>query len=197
MANRWPGSTRASRKSRSTCEGASASRSIAPALRFGDEKVAKRLDARDVFHLFGINEKTFHFRHVGLRQQANEPRIGRDAIVRQYGDADAMFDRPRERAQIVDLDMRRARIARVAPDRQQRIKVVEKMAGGGGAKSQQPMRVEIFDRAWLAVALQIIGRSVGVEVDIEQAASDEVRLQRLFQAQSDIGLAHAKIQFVV
>ena len=108
-----------------------------------------------------------------------------------------MFDRARDRAQIVGGDMRRARIARVAPDRQQRIQVVEKMARRRRAEGEQAMVVEIADRARLAIALQIIGRRIGVEMDGEQAAADEVGLRGFAQAQRDIGLAHAEIEFVV
>ena len=49
--------------------------SIAPTLRLGDEKVAKRLHAGDVLHFLGIDEKALHFRHVRLRQQPHEAGI--------------------------------------------------------------------------------------------------------------------------
>ena len=83
--------TRGWRKSRSICEprAASLASSVAPALRLGDEEVAESLHARDVLHLLGIDEKTIHLRHVGLRQQPHEPGIRLDAIVGQHGDADA------------------------------------------------------------------------------------------------------------
>ena len=87
-------------------------RSIPPALRLRDQEIAKRLHARDVLHLLGIDQETIHLRHVGLRQQPHEAGIGRDAIVRQHGDADAMLDGADDRAEIVDREMRRARVLR-------------------------------------------------------------------------------------
>ena len=88
---RSPGSTRAWRKSRSTCA-SGAWRSVAPALRLGDEEVAERLHARDVLHLLGVDEEAIHLRHVRLRQQPHQAGIRRHAIVRQHRDADAVLD---------------------------------------------------------------------------------------------------------
>jgi hypothetical protein len=168
-----------------------------PALRLRDQEIAKRLHARDVLHLLGIDQKTIHLRHVGLRQQADQTGIRRDAIIRQHRDADAVLDGADDRAEIVDRDMRRARVLRVAPDRQQRIQIIEEMRRRRRAECDQTVIVEILERARLAALLQIFGRGVGVEMHGEQPAADEVGLHRLAQPQRDIGLAHAEIEFVV
>src|SRR6202453_4867328 len=105
----WSASTRSARvgKSQEMCDSlrsatASTERpahgSESPALRFRHQEIAKRLHARHVLHFLGINQKTIHFGHIRLRQQADEPRIGRDAIVGQHGDADAVFDGANDRA---------------------------------------------------------------------------------------------------
>jgi hypothetical protein len=57
--------------------------------------------------------------------------------------------------------------------------------------------IEILQRARLAVALQIVGRGVGVEMDREQAPPDEIRLHGFAHAQRDIRLAHAEVEFLV
>ena len=123
---------------------------IPPALRLRHQEIPERLHARDVLHLLGIDEEAVHLRHVGLRQQPHQPRVRRHAIIRQHGDADAVLDGADDRREIVDRQMRAARVLRLAPDRQQRIEVVEEMRRGRGAESDQPVLVEILDRARLA-----------------------------------------------
>src|SRR5271167_4526164 len=102
-------------------------RSEAPALRLGDEEIPESLHAGDVLHFLGVDEEAIHLRHVGLRQQADQAESRRHAIVRQDGDADAVLDRADDGAEIVDRDMRRARVLGVAPDGQKRIEIVEEM----------------------------------------------------------------------
>ena len=82
-------------------------------------------------------------------------------------------------AEIVDGDMGRAGILGIAPDRQQRIEVVEEMRRGRRAERDQAMMVEIVDGSRLAALLEIIGRGVGVEMHGEQAPADQVGLHRL------------------
>src|SRR5271163_3415545 len=101
--------------------GAKTPRSVPPTLRRGDEEVAESLNPRDILELLGIDEEAVHLRHVGLRQQADEPRVRLHAIVGQYRDADPMLDRMGHRGKIVDSDLRRARSLRVAPHAQKRV----------------------------------------------------------------------------
>ena len=53
------------------------------------------------------------------------------------------------RAEIVDRDLRRARILGVAPEGQERIEIVEEMGRGRRAEGDQMMVVEILDAARL------------------------------------------------
>ena len=70
----------------------------------------------------------------------------------------------------------------VAPDGQQRIEVVKEVRRRRRAEGDDPVLVEVGDRARLAALLEIVGRGVGVKVDGEQPTADQVGLHRLAQA---------------
>src|SRR5947209_9345619 len=76
--------------------------SIIPALGVGDKKVAKDLDARNVAHLFGIDEKAIVFRHLRLRQQAQKRAVFVDEIIRQNGNPNAGEHASMQRGDVVD-----------------------------------------------------------------------------------------------
>ncbi len=101
------------------------------------------------------------------------------------------------RPEIVDRDLRRARILGVAPEGQKRIEIVEKVGRGRRAESDQMMAVEVLDVARLRAPLEVVGRSVGVEMHGEQPPADDVGLHWLAQAQRHVGLPHAEIEVLV
>src|SRR5208282_1055142 len=59
-----------------------------PALRVGDEKVAKRLHAGDRFELFGIDEIGIERDGIGLGEQLHQPAVLLDQIIRQHRDTE-------------------------------------------------------------------------------------------------------------
>ena len=103
----------------------------------------------------------------------------------------------RHRREIVDRNLRRAGILRVAPEAQERVEIVKEMGGRRRAESDQMVLIEILDLARLRMLSQIVGRRVGVEVHGEQPAPDQVRLARLAQAQRDVRFPRPEVEVVV
>src|SRR3974390_857064 len=65
------------------------------------------------------------------------------------------------------------------------------------AEKDQPVLIEIFERARRAEALEIIRRTVNVEMHREQLALYQIRLRWLAQADGGVSFAYRQIELVV
>ena len=83
------------------------------------------------------------------------------------------------------------------PKVEQRVEIVEQMGRSRRAEGDEMMVVEILDLARLRRRLEIVGRSIGMEMHGEEPAPDKVRLHRLAQAERHVGLAHREVEIVV
>ena len=73
-----------------------------PPLRIGDQEIAENLYPRQVLKFFCINEKALEFRHIRLRQNPHQVGTGAHQIIRQDGNAHAVFDREPHRRHRVE-----------------------------------------------------------------------------------------------
>ena len=65
------------------------------------------------------------------------------------------------------------------------------------AQADDAVTVEILHALRLAEALEISMRGIGMVLDREQAALDQIGLSRTPQPDRDVGLAHGKVELVV
>src|SRR5271168_947275 len=89
-------------------------RSEIPALRVGDQKIAKRLNARNGFQLFGIDEIGIERDGVALAEQLHQSAVLLDQIIRQHRDTESTLAGTQNAEDIVDHEMRYARSFAVA-----------------------------------------------------------------------------------
>src|SRR5208282_4909398 len=164
-----------------------------PALRVGDEKVAKSLHARDGLELFGINEIGLECDCIGLAEKLHEPAVPLDQIIRQHRDTEPALACAKDAENVVDNKMRRTRPLAVARDLDQPTGA-QQVRRYVAAEHQNTMAIEIVDRSRRAEALEVFGRGVNVEVHGEQLALDQVGLRRLAQTNRDVGLAHGEVE---
>src|ERR1700722_20222761 len=171
-------------------------RSITPPLRLADEKITKRLHARDRFQLLRIDEEGVDRDRIGFGEQLHQAAVLLDQVVRQHRDPESALARAQDAEHVVDSEMRRARALAVAADLDQPARRPE-IGGDLSAEQQHAVRVEILDRARRAEALEVFGRREGVEAHRKELALDEIRLGRLAQPDRDVRLAHGEIELLV
>src|SRR4029077_10552727 len=88
-------------------------RSEIPALRIGNQKIAKDLHARDRFELFGINKRAVERDLVALPKQLDEPGV-LDQIVGQQRDTEITLAGLHDAQDIIDNKERGARAFAIA-----------------------------------------------------------------------------------
>src|SRR5262245_59324643 len=93
--------------------------------------------------------------------------------------------------------MWRAGIFSIAPDLKQPASVLQVRGHHAAAQKYNAMLVEFFVRPRGAESLQIVRRRVGMEMNREQLALDQVGLRRLPQPNGDIGFAHREVQLLL
>src|ERR1700761_5105862 len=91
-------------------------RSEIPALRVGDQKIAKRLNARNGFQLFRINEIGVERDGIALAEQRHQSAVLFDQIIRQHRDTEPALTGAQNTEDVVDDEMRYARSLAVARD---------------------------------------------------------------------------------
>jgi hypothetical protein len=67
----------------------------------------------------------------------------------------------------------------------------------GASQAHEAMMIEILHALGLTEALKICVRRIGMVVDGEQAALDQIRLNRTPQSDRQIGLPHGKVEIIV
>src|SRR5262249_25338945 len=157
-----------------------------PALRLAHYEVAEHLHARHGFQLFGINEVGVELDRVGLAEQLYKPAVFLDEVIRQRGNAEALLARAHQTENAVDLEIGLARAASIAARLDQPAAVGKMLRHLGIAEHDDAVRIELFQRAGGAEALDVVRRAIGVDAHREQLALDQVGLRRLAGADRDV-----------
>src|SRR5262249_5436409 len=141
-----------------------------PALRVGDEEISENLNTCDRLEFFRINKISIERERVGFAEQLNQAAVFLDQIVRQHCDTESALARAQHAENVVDRQMRRARIFAVATDLEKPAPVLQVRRHHAAAEKNNAMLVEFVVRAWRAESLEVIGRRIGVEMHREELA---------------------------
>src|SRR6266851_5837334 len=144
-----------------------------PALRLGDEKVAKHLHARDRLEFLRIDEIGVVGDLVVVAEQMHQAAVLLDQIVRQHGDAQSTLAGKQHAEHVVDGEPGQARVSLGASDREQPIAALLEPGLYGSAENDEAMLVELLNRARRAESLEVFRRCASVEMQREQLALDQ------------------------
>src|SRR5215470_374284 len=160
-----------------------------PLSRLRYQEVAENLHLLRGFELFGVDEIDGHRGQLRLLQHGYDVGFIAGQIIGNEPDADAGTDRIFHSDHAVGGKCRPARCLAVEPCRFEPADRGE-MRGRRAAVGNDRMFIECVDRFGRTEAADILGGSVGVQLHVEEGATNEVALLRLAGPDGDVGGPH-------